>query len=67
MEVGPDADLERISVVKEYDDVFEFLTGLPPNRSDPFTIELEPSTTPISKAPYRMAPVDLAELKKQLD
>src|SRR5690606_12448931 len=42
------------------------LTGLPPDRSDPFTIELEPGTAPISRAPYRMAPAEMAELKKQL-
>jgi len=29
-------------------------------------IELVPGTTPISKAPYRMAPAELAELKTQL-
>ena len=67
MEVGPDAELEGIPIVKEYDDVFESLTGLPPDRSDPFTIELESGTKPISKDPYRMAPAEMAELKKQLD
>ncbi|XP_048599872.1 uncharacterized protein LOC125579986 [Brassica napus] len=40
VEVGPDAELEGILIVKEYDDVFESLTRLPPDRSDPFTIEL---------------------------
>ncbi|KAL1190813.1 RNA-directed DNA polymerase-like protein [Cardamine amara subsp. amara] len=39
----------------------------PPSRSDPCTIELEPGTTPISRAPYRMAPAEMAELKKQLE
>ena len=67
VEVGPDAELEGIPIVKEYDDVFESLIGLPPDRADPFTIELEPGTKPISKAPYRMAPAEMAELKKQLD
>ncbi|KAG7559449.1 Integrase catalytic core [Arabidopsis thaliana x Arabidopsis arenosa] len=32
-----------------------------------FEIELEPGTMPISKAPYRMAPAEMAELKKQLE
>ena len=32
-----------------------------------FTIDLEPGASPISKAPYRMAPVELAELKKQIE
>ena len=67
VEVGPDTELEGIPIVKEYDDVFESLVGLPPDRADPFTIELEPGTKPISKAPYRMALAEMAELKKQLD
>ena len=32
-----------------------------------FTIELEPSTAPISRRPFRMAPKELAEMKKQLE
>ena len=32
-----------------------------------FSIELESSTTPISRCPYRMAPKELAEMKKQLE
>ena len=31
-----------------------------------FSIELEPGSMPILKAPYRMAPAELQELKKQL-
>ena len=30
-------------------------------------IEFEPSTRTISKAPYRMAPIEMRELKKQLE
>ena len=56
-----------IWVVQEFEDVFQSLQGLPPSRSDPFTIELEPGTTPLSKAPYRMALAEMAELKKQLE
>ena len=40
--------------------------GLPPHRELEFTIELVPSTAPISRAPYRMAPLELRELKTQL-
>ena len=43
------------------------LPGLPPDRDVEFTIELEPSTAPISWRPYRMAPKELAEMKKQLE
>ena len=56
-----------IRVVQELEDVFQSLQGLPPSRSDPFTIELESGTAPLYKAPYRMAPAEMAELKKQLE
>jgi hypothetical protein len=56
---------EDISVVKEFPDVFsEDLPGLPPEREVEFTIDLVPRTGPISKAPYRMAPAELKELKE---
>ena len=42
------------------------LPGLPLDWEIEFTIELVPDTTPISKAPYRMAPLELKELKVQL-
>ena len=54
-------------VVRDYPDVFpKDLPGLPPHREVDFAIELEPNTTPISRAPYRMAPAELKELKVQL-
>ena len=59
--------LEDISVVEEYPDVFpDELPGLPPEREVEFAIELQPGVQPISKAPYRMAPAEMAELKEQL-
>nr|GFB45241.1 reverse transcriptase [Tanacetum cinerariifolium] len=42
------------------------LPGLPPAREIEFGIELIPGVEPISKASYRMAPVELKELKEQL-
>ncbi|KAK5784835.1 hypothetical protein PVK06_039374 [Gossypium arboreum] len=58
---------ESVPVVCEYPDVFpEELPGLPPVREIEFGIELVPGTTPISIAPYRMAPTELKELKTQL-
>ncbi|KAL4027100.1 hypothetical protein IC575_015560 [Cucumis melo] len=52
---------------EDYPDVFpEELPGLPPHREVEFAIELEPGTVPISRAPYRMAPAELKELKVQL-
>ncbi|XP_074336882.1 uncharacterized protein LOC141674054 [Apium graveolens] len=57
---------EDIPVVKEFLEVFpEELPGMPLDRDIEFSIELLPSTTPISNSPYRMAPVELKELKKQ--
>ena len=57
-EERPDLDLSR--VVSEYVDVFlDELPGLPPQRVVVFGIELQPSTSPISMTPHRMAPVEL--------
>ena len=64
-EVRLDLDLPR--VVCEYDDVFpDELLGLPPQRVIDFGIELHPSTSPISMTPRRIAPVELQELRVQL-
>ncbi|XP_074342415.1 uncharacterized protein LOC141679962 [Apium graveolens] len=58
---------EEVPVVKEFLEVFpKELPGLPPDREIQFEIDLIPSTDPISKAPYRMAPAELRELKSQL-
>ncbi|XP_048611571.1 uncharacterized protein LOC125585900 [Brassica napus] len=59
--------VEDIEVVQEFEDIFAPLKELPPPRSNPFTIILDPEAKPIAKAPYRMAPAELAELKKQLE
>ncbi|XP_073119680.1 uncharacterized protein [Henckelia pumila] len=59
--------LEDIPVVQEFSDVFpEELPGLIPDREVEFEINLVPGAAPISKAPYRMAPAELKELKEQL-
>ena len=56
---------ESHEIVREFLDVFlEDLPGLAPNREVEFVIDVISSTDPISKAPYRMAPVELAEVKK---
>ncbi|KAL0549833.1 hypothetical protein IC582_014322 [Cucumis melo] len=61
----PEVSLSSKPVVREYLDVFpnELLGLLPPREID-FTIELEPGTASISRAPYIMAPTELKELKK---
>ena len=61
----PDLDLPR--VVCEYVDVFlDEPPGLPPQRVVDFDIELHPGTSPISMTLHRMAPVELQELRVQL-
>ncbi|KAL2474476.1 Uncharacterized protein Adt_35212 [Abeliophyllum distichum] len=51
-----DISIDQVSVVQEYPDVFpDDLTGLPQKREIDFVIDLLPRTTPILKAPYRMA------------
>ena len=61
-----DLKLEDMSIVRDYPDVFpDDLPGLPPEREVEFTIDVALGTTPISKAPYRMAPLELKELKIQ--
>jgi hypothetical protein len=56
-----------VKVVRDFPDVFpEELPGVPPNREVEFGIELQPGAAPVSAAPYRMAPVELKELKAQL-
>ena len=52
--------VDEIPVVREfpYD-----IAGLPPEREVEFTIDLIPGTEPISIPPYRMAPIELRELK----
>ena len=64
-EERPDLDLPR--VVCEYMDVFpDELPGLPPQRVVDFGIELHPGTSRISMTLHRMAPVELQELRVQL-
>ena len=62
-----EVDLKNVPVVCEFPDVFpEDLPGLPPDRELEFGIEVLPGSTPISIPPYRMALMELKELKIQL-
>ncbi|GJW34648.1 putative reverse transcriptase domain-containing protein [Tanacetum coccineum] len=59
--------LEDILVVKEFLEVFpEDLPGLPPVHQVEFQIDLIPGTTPVARAPYRLAPSKMQELSNQL-
>ena len=59
--------LEDIPVMNEFHEVFpEELQGLPSDREIEFKINWLPRTSPISNTPYKMAPLELKELKSQL-
>jgi hypothetical protein len=59
--------LEDINVVREFLNVFlDDLPGMPPKRAIEFKIELQLGTSPIANASYKMSPVELKELKIQL-
>ena len=56
-----------IPTVSDFPDVFlEELPGLPPQREIEFSIDVVLGATPASITPYRMAPLELKELKLQL-
>jgi len=60
-------ELNEVPVVSEFFDVFlEELPKLPSYREIEFAIDVVPRTDPISLPPYRMALVELKELKNQL-
>ncbi|GKB86640.1 putative reverse transcriptase domain-containing protein [Tanacetum coccineum] len=59
--------LKDIPVVREFPDIFpEDLPGLPLVRQVEFQINLIPGTTPVARAPYRLAPSEMQELSNQL-
>ncbi|KAA0046440.1 ty3-gypsy retrotransposon protein [Cucumis melo var. makuwa] len=61
----PEVSLLSKPVVREYPDVFsDELPRLSPSRKIDFAIELELGIVPISRAPYRMVPAELKELKR---
>ena len=64
-----DKDPKRaVLVISDFPNVFPYeLRRLPPQREIEFKIDFYSGTEPISIAPYRMAPLELKELRKQLD
>lgn len=66
------AEGQRLAVQivnREFPDVFpdQLPPGLPPSRGDlDHAIPLVPGAQPVNKSPYRMSPLELDELKKQL-
>ena len=60
-------NLEDYAVLKEFEDVFKEVLGLPPRRDIDFSIDLMPRAIPVSKTPYRMSTPELKELQMQLE
>jgi len=56
------------TVLREFSDVMpkELPPGLPPKRTVDHKIELQQEAKPPARGPYRMAPPELTELRKQL-
>jgi len=68
LEVETKVSMYDLPVVKEFPKVFpEDIPSLPPEREIEFYIDLVSSAGPISIAPYRMSPIELAKLKKQIE
>lgn len=66
-EAKDEKKIEDISIMRDFKEVFsKALPGLPLERQLDFTIDLKPGAAPVSKAPYRMIPKELQELKIQL-
>ncbi|XP_073269757.1 uncharacterized protein [Primulina huaijiensis] len=59
--------LENVEVVRDFPDVFsDDVSGIPPDREVDFSIEMMSDTMKIFKAPYRLAPAEMKELKDEL-
>ncbi|GKC18510.1 putative reverse transcriptase domain-containing protein [Tanacetum coccineum] len=58
--------LEGMPILRNFPEVFpDDLPGLPPPRQVEFEIKLVPGATPVTRAPYRLAPSELKELSDQ--
>ena len=60
--------LSEMPMVREYPNVFlKNILEFPPEKEIEFSIKLVSRMGPISTAPYRMLPLELVELKKQIE
>ncbi|XP_020968198.1 uncharacterized protein LOC107615470 [Arachis ipaensis] len=66
--LGDAQNLYQILVVRDFPEVFrEDIPEFPPQREIEFEIDLVLVAGPVLIAPYRMAPIELAELKARLE
>lgn len=64
-----DHSSEALKIMNEYKDVFpeKLPKSLPPKRSIDHEIKIEPGHSPPSRPTYRLSPLEMDELKKQLE
>ena len=55
-----------MTILIEFEDIFQYVYGLPPKRDIDFTIDLVPREVLASKAPYKMSTPWLREMQMQL-
>jgi hypothetical protein len=60
-------NIEDYSILKEFEDEFKEIPGLPPKRDIDFSINLIPGATPVSKTPYKMSTPELKEFQMKLE
>ena len=54
------------ALLHEYADIFQEVPGLPPMRPVDHTIPLIPGSQPVSRPMYRLSPLELEEVKRQV-
>jgi hypothetical protein len=60
-------NFEYCTVLKEFENVFKEIPGLPPKRDIDFSINMMPGAAHVSKTPYRMSTPEMKELQMQLE
>jgi hypothetical protein len=61
------SNIEYYAFLKEFEEVFKEIPGLPPKRDIYFSINLIHGATPVSKTPYKMSTPELKKLQMQLE
>jgi hypothetical protein len=61
------ASIEYHPVLRDFEDVFREILGLPTKRDINFSIDLMLGVAPMSKTPYRMGTPELNEVQMQLE
>jgi hypothetical protein len=59
--------IEHHEILKDFEDIFQEVPGLPPKRDIDFSINQMPGAAPMSKTPYKMSTQELIELQLQLE